>query len=68
MFVAFMPLHILLCDEVLPYFIYVSRSHSNLKPVFWFKRISYYKRIEIEKISISPTTAWAETHNRTSNF
>jgi hypothetical protein len=30
MFVAFMPVHILLCDEVLLYLIYVNRRHLNL--------------------------------------
>jgi hypothetical protein len=55
MFVAFMPLHILLCDEVLPYFILRVESHLKLKLVLnsnefairekglKIKRVSYFQ-------------------------
>jgi hypothetical protein len=45
MFVAFMPLHILLCDEVLPYFVLrVEVVHSlNLNLKKWFEFIKDFK-------------------------
>jgi hypothetical protein len=48
MFVAFMPLHILLCDEVLPGFVLhvevVHSSNLNLNQIVWIdKRFQKWK-------------------------
>jgi hypothetical protein len=51
MFVAFMPLHILLCDEVLLYFILHIKVVQSLNLNFAQKDLNLYKR----KFKVNPT-------------
>jgi hypothetical protein len=44
MFVAFMPLHILLCDEMLPYFILCVKVFHTLNLNLNQKNLNLYKR------------------------
>jgi hypothetical protein len=44
MFVAFMPLHILLSDEVLPYFIFCVEVYHRLNSNSNQKNLNLYKR------------------------
>jgi hypothetical protein len=48
MFVAFMPLYILLCHEVLLYF-FVNRNCSKFKFEFNSNKLVFYKCLEIKK-------------------
>jgi hypothetical protein len=44
MFIAFIPLHILLCDEVLPYFILLIEVFRSLNSKSNQKNLNLYKR------------------------
>jgi hypothetical protein len=57
MFVAFMPLHILLCDEVLPYFILPVEVIRSLNLNLDKKNLNLYKR----KFKVNPANPFNTT-------
>jgi hypothetical protein len=57
MFVAFMSLHILLCDEVLPYFILRVEVFCSLNMNLNQKNFNLYKR----KVKVNPTNPFNRT-------
>jgi hypothetical protein len=57
MFVAFMPLHILLCDEVLSYFILCVEVFHSLNLNLNQKNLNLYKR----KFKVNPANPFNPT-------
>jgi hypothetical protein len=64
-----MPLQIFFSMDMCFYILFMRVEVVRLQNLYFdSKEFTYYKRIEIEKISLSPTAAWDKTHNRPSHF
>jgi hypothetical protein len=61
-----MPLEFFFCLDVCFYILFMRVEVVQIQNLYFdSKEFTYYKRIEIEKVSLSQTAAWAETHYHT---